>query len=134
MITTLLDLYNEAEDKYIDVDYFPTRSLVSFSTAENLIAIDVDKLESTREEKVCLAHEMGHCITGSFYNIYSKFDIRQKHENRADRWAIKRLVPLEQLIEAVKTGITETWDLAEYFEVTEQFITKAIEYYKDIIN
>ncbi len=132
MITTLLDLYNEAEEKYIDVDYFPTRSLVSFSTSENLIAIDVDKLESNREEKVHLAHEMGHCVTGSFYNIYSPLDIRQRHENRADRWAIKRLIPRKHLIEAFKEGITEIWELAEYFEVTEGFMRKAIEYYKNI--
>ena len=31
----------------------------------------IDKDLSGANEKVCLAHELGHCVTSSFYNIYS---------------------------------------------------------------
>lgn len=43
---------------------------------------------------------------------------------------LKKLIPKDELDEAVKKGCTEVWDLAEYFGVTEPFMLKAIEYYK----
>lgn len=84
------------------------------------------------DETVKLAHELGHCETGSFYSRTAALDLRQKHENRADRWAIKKLVPKDELEEAVSRGCCEAWELAEHFGVTEPFIRKAVEYYKII--
>ena len=71
----LSELYQLAEDNRIEIDYFPMRQAVSLSLPEGFIAMDVDKLMDTADEKACLAHEMGHCLTGSFYNIYSSCDI-----------------------------------------------------------
>ena len=65
----LSELYQLAEDNRIEIDYFPMRQAVSLSLPEGFIAMDVDKLMDTADEKACLAHEMGHCLTGSFYNI-----------------------------------------------------------------
>ena len=76
-----------------------------------------------------MAHELGHCSTGSFYNRHTPFDVRQCHENRADKWAIKKLVPVAELDQAVAAGYTEFWQLAEYFGVTEDFMKKAVCYY-----
>ena len=75
---------------------------------------------------MCLAHEMGHIETNSFYNVHSPLDVRQKHENRANKWAIKQLITEEELDEAVANGHTEVWDLADYFDVTEEFMRKAV--------
>ena len=36
-----------------------------------------------------LAHELGHCCTGSFYNQWATADCRRRHENVADKWAIQ---------------------------------------------
>ena len=94
------------------------------------IALNPRQLETTAEEKSSLAHEVGHCMTGSFYNRYATCDIRQKHENRADKWAIKQLIPQDELEEAVANGYTEIWRLAEFFDVTEDYIRKAISLYK----
>ena len=96
------------------------------------IAIDPDKSPTMCDVKVKIAHELGHCETGSFYNRYSHLDVRRKHENRADRWAIKKLIPEDELKKAVSSGVVETWELAEYFSVTEPFMIKAILYYKEI--
>lgn len=128
----LLELYNLAEERDIDVDYFPMRELISVSFPEGWIAIDVTKISDPIEEKVHLAHELGHCETGSFYNVHSKFDIKAKYENRADKWAIKKLIPKDELNEAVRHGLQEVWELAEYFEVPYQFMEKAIRYYKQL--
>ena len=94
------------------------------------IAIDPFALQSVADEKIKLAHELGHCETGSFYNEYSPLDIRQKHENRAKRWAIKKLLPKQELSEAVENGFCELWELAELFDLPEPFIKEAIAYYK----
>lgn len=76
-----------------------------------------------------LAHEIGHCETLAFYNAYSPLEIREKHEARADRWAVSKLVPVWELTEALKHGISEIWALAEHFGVTEEFMRKAIKFH-----
>lgn len=55
----LSELYQLAEDNRIEIDYFPMRQAVSLSLPEGFIAMDVDKLMDTADEKACLAHEMG---------------------------------------------------------------------------
>ncbi len=97
------------------------------------IGMDPFRIETTAQERVHLAHELGHCETGSFYNIYSSLNIREKQEKRADRWAVNRLVPEEEFINALGRGIVEVWDLAEHFDVTEDFIRKAAEIYKNVL-
>ena len=104
----------------------------ALSFPEGWIAMDVDKFENSIEEKEVLAHEMGHIETGSFYNFFSPFDIKAKHENKANKQAIKKLVPLDELKEALINGFTEIWQLAEYFDVSTIFMTKCIAYYKDV--
>ena len=131
--TNLIDLYDYAEDEGIDVDWIPMRIADSLSVelpdGSHCIAIDTWKMGSLAKETVALGHELGHCSTGAFYNRFAKRDIMQKHENRADKWAIKKLIPADELDEAVSEGHTEIWDLAEYFGVTEDFMRKAVCWY-----
>lgn len=129
----LLDLYRLAEKEDITVDCYELRSREALSLlAPNgscSIAIDPLQLRSEADEREKLAHELGHCETGSFYNRWTPFDLRQKHENRADKWAIRALVPREELTAALAAGHTEPWELAELFQVTEAFIRKALCWY-----
>ena len=129
----LISLLDYAEDQEIDVDWFPMKraSSLSIPLGEDHygIAIDTQKIGSHPELVHKLAHELGHCMTGSFYNRYSDFDCRQRHENRADKWAVKHLIPVEDLDDAVASGCTEIWELAERFGVTEEFARKAVCYY-----
>jgi hypothetical protein len=43
-------------------------------------------------------------------------------EYRALRWAAQWLIPLDKLAQAFKWGIFEVWELAEYFDVTEDMV------------
>lgn len=47
--------------------------------------------------------------------------------------AILRYIPLEELRECLAAGMVEIWDLAEYFGVTEAFMRKCVEYYRDTL-
>lgn len=130
----LNDLYDFADADNIVIDEFPMHKRVSFSIMDMdgdcYIAIDPLRLDTAQHEKIVLAHELGHCETGSFYNFYSPYDIRKRHENRADKWSIKHLVPEEELDEAVSAGFTEIWQLAEYFDVPCEYMAKACHWYR----
>ena len=131
-MTNLSDLYALAKADSIKVDCFSLDNCQSMSIQDSngncYIGIDPMKLESSKEEKVKLAHELGHCVTGAFYNRYSSCDIRGKHEQTANRWAVKKLVPKTELVRLLKKGFAR-WELAEHFEVTEDFINLAIRMY-----
>ena len=132
MTNDLLGLYAYAERRNIDVDWIPMRRATSLSVPLGdgyAIALDPWKLGSLAQETVCLAHELGHCETGSFYNRFAKLDVRQRHENRADKWAIRRLVPEDDLDAAMADGCNTIPALADRFGVTEPFMRKAVCWY-----
>ena len=62
----------------------------------------------------------------------SKFETIGRCEARVFRWQVKNMLPYEELEQAIKKGYTESWELAEYFDLSEEFVRKAVEYYKDI--
>ena len=126
-------LYDLARQQNIEVltDPLPqTGSLsVMLEGGRCFVGLDRSVCDGATQERVHLSHELGHCVTGSFYNIYAAVECRQRHENRADKWAISTLIPVEDLDEAVAQGCTEIWELAERFQVTEEFMRKTVCYY-----
>lgn len=128
-----LALYDIARQQNIEVIQFPMSLNGSMSIMADsgacYIGMDISVQANAAEERVHLGHELGHCITGSFYNRYSSFDCRQRHENRADKWAVQTLIPVSELDTAIADGCCEIWDLAERFGVTEDFMRKAVCYY-----
>lgn len=132
--TRTSELYEIAERNGTEIICcdLPETASVSVRSASGrcYIGIDPFEIETTAEERVHVAHEIGHCETLSFYNTYSPLEIRGKQERKADRWAVARLVPVRELTEALMNGIKEIWDLAEHFNVTEEFMIKAIEIHK----
>lgn len=128
---TLEELYLSIPSN-IDIDYFifaNTESLSAPIGDRFVIAIDPTKIKSEADEKLKVAHEVGHCETGSFYSPGEDYFLRQRYENRADRQAIKKLVPKDELKKAVSAGYTEAWQLSEIFGVPEPFIRKAAAFY-----
>lgn len=129
-MTELLDLYQYAEEQGIPVYWISLDRAESLSYLDSdgdcFIAINPWHLTAIKEEKVKLAHELGHCCTGSFYNRWAACDVRQKHENRADKWAVQHLISAEELDTAVASGCMDIYSLAEYFDVTTDFMRKAV--------
>lgn len=127
-------LYELAEKNNIKVEGFPLpeNKAVTIQLGEKcFVAIDPSVLCSPSEERVCLAHELGHCQTGALYNKYSSLDDRSRHEKRAERWAIERLVPLAELQEVIKNGCDDFSLLCDHFEVPAEFMYKALLYYRE---
>lgn len=128
-MVSLQALYAQAEQQNIPVLRYPMPGCESMSIqlpgGECAIGLD-SRPDTEAGERVHLGHELGHCMTGSFYNRHAAADLRLRHENRADKWAIRRLIPVEALDDAVAAGHTELWELAEFFGVTELFLRKAL--------
>ena len=104
-MTHLQRLYETADGLGLQICYFPMENNTVISTPDGFIGMDVDRLENSAGELECLAHEMGHCITGSFYTLDSDLYQRRRCEERADRWAMERLVPLKDLKRALAMGL-----------------------------
>ncbi|MDD4124690.1 MAG: hypothetical protein PHW77_03015 [Eubacteriales bacterium] len=132
-------IYEIAEENNIEIIYasLPLTKCMSMQQGKDnyYIGIDPTYISSSADELVKLAHDVGHCVTGSFYNQYSPLDLRGKHEYNADKWAIKKLVPLNELIQIMRHGCEAVWELAEHFNVTDDFIHKALILYEnDLLN
>ena len=129
----LCELYDYADDNNIPIISFEMPLSESMSVLQNgncYVGMDPMKLQSETEEKEKLAHELGHCVTGEFYNRYAACDIREKHERRANIWSIKKLVPKDELLKALDDCFcTNRFELAEHFGVSEDFMQMALDYY-----
>ena len=123
-------LYDIAAQQDIPVVSFPLEKTGSLSYMDDqgscFIGLDPKIRDGAVRERVHLSHELGHCVTGSFYNRYAAVDSRRRHEDRADKWAIRKLLTVDQLDDAIAEGCTELWQLAERFGVTEEFVKKAV--------
>ncbi len=127
---TLEELYEIAQSENIDIYSAALPLTQSMSVMDDelncYIGIDYDQIHTNADEKRKLAHEIGHCIKGAFYNRYSKLDLISKHEYSADKWACEKLLPKEEMQAAFENGFIEVWQLAEYFDVPEELVKKAL--------
>ena len=93
------------------------------------VFMDFTHIRTGAEELVAVAHEGGHISTGATHCLDSPYDLVEKHEHKADKWAIEALITAEELDDAVAAGNTELWQLADHFGVTEEFMKKAVCWY-----
>ncbi len=133
-ITSLEELEQFAFDKNIPIEKSCPNNLKSisfkFSNGQKVIGLREKYKKEQETDLELLAHELGHCETDSFYSLYSPIDLRGKHEYQANWWAIQRIIPFSKLCKAIKNGHKELWELAEYFNVSDAFVEKAIEIYR----
>lgn len=127
MYTTLL---REAEKENIEVVYLPLRGRIKGLYYNNVIALNKN-LDTTAEQTCILAEELGHYYTSAGNILDQKQLANRKLERRARAWGYQRLVPLDKLIQAYRKGIKSRHELAEFLEVTEQFLVDVLKYYKE---
>lgn len=123
------DLIKEVENEGIEIYENNYIGKLKGLYVDNTITINTE-LKSERERISVLAEELGHYHT-SYGDIVDQSDVRnRKQERRARSWSYKKLVGITRIIEAFNSGVKNRYELAEYLNVTEEFIEEAIEYYK----
>lgn len=123
-------LYKEAEHLGVSIYERPLTTRIKGLYADNVIWIN--RNIPTKTEKACiLAEELGHYHT-SIGDIIDQKDIRnRKQEKIARLWAYEKLVPLSKIVQAHKAAIRNKHELAEFLDVTEQFLEDALKRYKE---
>lgn len=96
----------------------------------NRIAIH-DRLETTTEKACVLAEELGHYHTtvGDITDLSDSQN--RKQERQARLWAYNKQIGLTGIIQAFEAGCQGIHEIAEYLEVTEEFLHEAIECYRN---
>lgn len=108
----------DADGAYINIDKI------------NAIALNYDNIGTYIEEKCVLSEELGHYYYDATYSLYCQdLQVISKQERKAKKWAYNVLVPYEDLRRAVLSGKTSILPLAEYFDVTTQFMSNCIAFY-----
>jgi Zn-dependent peptidase ImmA (M78 family) len=93
-----------------------------------VIWLDRSLENNNRLLRCVMAEELGHhftldrdCLCRTYFNYQDRLAV-SRAEYRALRWAAIYLIPRNKFEQAIKQGIRERWELAEYFNVTEQMV------------
>ena len=102
---------------------------------QKIIVLNKANIHSKTEEKEVLAEELSHHELGALYSINNNYNklserlVRSKQEARAKKMAIRKLVPLSQIIKYLEKGDLNLAELAEELDLSEKFLQTAIEIY-----
>lgn len=96
----------------------------------NKIAIRKD-IETSTGKACVLAEEIGHHFTG-IGNIVRLLDSKDyKQENHARLYGYNKIIGLRGLVNAFEHGCQGKHEIAEYLEVTEDFLQECIDCYRE---
>lgn len=121
------ELILEAESENIEIVEGNLKGRFKGLYNDGVIAIDK---RLTENEKSCIiAEELGHHYTtaGDILD-QSKFENRKK-EHIARRWGYEKRLPIEKLVEAIKKGCINKYELSKELDVPEWYIDEVIEFY-----
>lgn len=87
---------------------------------------------NTSAEKACvLAEELGHHHTTAGRILDQSVAGNRKQERQARVWAYDRLIGLPDIIKAYERRCNSPADMAEYLDVTEEFLLDALDFYRE---
>lgn len=93
-------------------------------------ALFINKNLSEKQKYWILSEEIGHFKT-TFGNILNLNDIRNKKlENVARSESIERVCSLVHIVNAIKQGANDRYEIAEYLSITDNFFDEAIKYHR----
>ena len=121
----LLDL---ADQEGLDIFELPFQAYDGL-IVDNRIGIRKDM---SGVQKACvLAEELGHHHT-TIGNILDQSNTEnRKQELRARVWAYNKMIGLTGLLRAYQHGCRNRFEVAEYLDVTEEFLMKCLGYYRN---
>ena len=120
-------LLNDADTEGLTVKERPFRTYDGRIKGKNIY---LRKGMTTTEKTCVLAEELGHHYTTAG-NIIDLSDVgNQKQELRARAWAYNKQIGLMGIVEAQKSGCQNLYEMAEYLDVTEEFLEEALKRYR----
>lgn len=119
------------EEMGVEVMVCPFSRFAALVLPDGFLGVNPRQLGSGAEQHAMLLHEEGHFATGTFYQLDSPYTLRQRQENRADRYVFEKYFPPESLRRAMQAGYTEPWQLAEYFDLPQPYIEQLLRYYAE---
>lgn len=123
-------LLKEAYQNNVDIYEKPMPKRIKGLYADNVIWINA-QVSNTNEKRCILAEELGHYHT-SFGDILDQSNLNnRRQEKQARNWAYKKLIPLTKIIEAFHAGVQNNYELADYLNVTEDFLSDTLDRYKE---
>ena len=128
------DFYNYCKQNQVDViPYFGCPQPGATVRDQDFYAVflDFSKIRSTRLLRGVCCHELGHAATGALHKVDSPYELIERSEYRADRWAAEHFLPAEDFREAFHQGYTELWQLSEFFDMPEADVQKALTYWTE---
>ena len=94
---------------------------------DNRIAINTSL--STVKKGCVLAEELGHYLL-TVGNIVDQSNLRnRKQEKLARNWSYEKMIPLRSIINAHKYGVNNKFELADFLNVTVEFLQECMDYY-----
>ena len=130
----LSDFYNYCKQNNVDVIPFmgmPSQGATVRDGTEMAIFLDFSLIAGTRQLKGVCLHEQGHAATGALHKVCSPYETVERSEHRANRWCAEHYLTEEDFRKAFRGGCTQLWELAEYFDLPEPDIEKALNYWTD---
>lgn len=119
-----------AADKGIDVIDWPFESdRIRGLYCDKVIALNC-KLPNSTAKACVLEEEIAHHDLTSGDIISMEMPQNRHQEQKARMLAITRRVGLDQLVDALRQGYRSRTDIADYLDVTEEFLDAAIEGYR----
>ena len=117
-----------------DIDVVPLKLTIDKSCCIEccghcFIGIDTERIESVAELRSLLLHEAGHIREDALYCNDDTKQVKRHNEFLAIRWAIRSAVPFDKYIDAIRDGVRDIYQLAEYFNITIDSATKTVDYY-----
>ena len=121
-------LLNEANAEGISIKERP------FKTYDGRIKgkdIYLRKDMNTAEKSCVLAEELGHYYTSVGNILDMTVPENRKQERQARLWGYNRSIGLLGLIRAYEHGCKDKYEIAEYLDVTEEYLENCINCYQD---
>ena len=131
MNTAVCCMYDDLEALNVDVVDVKLKNNFAIAFFDNFLVIDRSKCKTAAQERTVLAHEAGHYMSGAFYRAYSPFEVKEQAEHRAFAASVEKYLPVNEILNCYKMGMTENWEIAEYFNLEEEFVEKAVHYWTD---
>ena len=128
----LSDFYNYCRENRVDVIAYPGCPQPAATIRDGsmyAVFLDFTKIHSARLLRGVCYHELGHVATGALHKVSSPYELVERSEYRANRWAAETFLTQAAFRQAFACGYTEPWQLAEYFDLPQRDIEQALHYW-----